>query len=62
MIISNGGTSAFWEVAAFGLIRDKAQLAEFGEFGSKFVKAVTDAPFLADADGAQGARRAARRS
>ena len=47
VIISNGGTSAFWEVAAFGLIRDQAQLAEFGEFGNKFAKAVADAPFLA---------------
>ncbi len=48
VILSNGGTSAFWETAVFGLIRDKAQLAAFGEFGSKFVKAVSDAPFLAE--------------
>ncbi len=48
VIIGNGGTTAFWEVAAFGLIREKAQLASFGEFGAKFVKAVADAPFLAD--------------
>src|SRR3954464_2405705 len=48
VILSNGGTSAFWEVAAFGLIRGKAQFAEFGEFGAKFAKAVADAPFLAD--------------
>jgi phosphoserine aminotransferase len=47
VVLSNGGTSAFWETAAFGLIRDKAQMAEFGEFGNKFVKAVSDAPFLA---------------
>ena len=46
VIISNGGTSAFWEVATFGLVRDKAQFAEFGEFGAKFAKAVADAPFL----------------
>jgi phosphoserine aminotransferase len=46
VIISNGGTSAFWEVATFGLVRDRAQLAEFGEFGTKFVKAIADAPFL----------------
>jgi len=32
VVISNGGTSAFWETATFGLIRDKAQFAEFGEF------------------------------
>jgi phosphoserine aminotransferase len=47
VILSNGGTHAFWESAAFGLIRDKAQLTEFGEFGGKFVSAVTAAPFLA---------------
>jgi phosphoserine aminotransferase len=46
VILSNGGTSAFWETATFGLIRDKAQFAEFGEFGAKFAKAATDAPFL----------------
>jgi phosphoserine aminotransferase len=46
VILSNGGTSAFWEVAAFGLVRDKAQFASFGEFGAKFAKAVSDAPFL----------------
>src|SRR5689334_7783896 len=32
VVLSNGGTSAFWEVATFGLVREKAQLAEFGEF------------------------------
>ncbi len=48
VVLSNGGTSAFWETAAFGLIRDRAQLADFGEFGSKFAKAVKDAPFLGE--------------
>ncbi|WP_203785346.1 phosphoserine transaminase [Paractinoplanes rishiriensis] len=47
VILANGGTSAFWEVATFGLVRDKAQFAEFGEFGAKFAQAVTGAPFLA---------------
>ena len=47
VVLSNGGTHAFWESAAFGLIREKAQLTEFGEFGNKFVQAVTAAPFLA---------------
>jgi phosphoserine aminotransferase len=46
VIIGNGGTTAFWEVAAFSLIRDRAQFATFGEFGAKFAKAVKDAPFL----------------
>jgi phosphoserine aminotransferase len=48
VVLSNGGTSAFWEVAAFGLVRDKAQFASFGEFGAKFAQAVADAPFLAE--------------
>ncbi|MFC7243424.1 phosphoserine transaminase [Catellatospora aurea] len=46
VIIGNGGTTAFWEVAAFSLIKDRAQFATFGEFGAKFAKAVKDAPFL----------------
>ena len=48
VVLGNGGTTAFWEVATFGLIRDWAQLASFGEFGGKFVKAVKDAPFLGE--------------
>jgi phosphoserine aminotransferase len=46
VVLGNGGTTAFWEVAAFGLIRERAQFASFGEFGAKFAKAVADAPFL----------------
>lgn len=46
VVIGNGGTTAFWEVAAFSLIKDRAQFATFGEFGAKFAKAVKDAPFL----------------
>ncbi|HEX5597519.1 MAG TPA: phosphoserine transaminase [Micromonosporaceae bacterium] len=48
VVLSNGGTTAFWEVATFGLIRDRAQFASFGEFGAKFAKAVSDAPFLGE--------------
>ncbi|RKR89857.1 phosphoserine aminotransferase [Micromonospora pisi] len=48
VIIGNGGASAFWEVATFGLVRDRAQFANFGEFGAKFAKAVRDAPFLGE--------------
>src|SRR5687768_9796507 len=46
VIIGHGGPTAFWEVAAFSLIKDRAQFATFGEFGAKFAKAVKDAPFL----------------
>ncbi|WP_229403611.1 phosphoserine transaminase [Micromonospora okii] len=48
VILGNGGTTAFWEVAAFGLIRDRAQFASFGEFGAKFAKSVSQAPFLGE--------------
>ncbi len=48
VVLGNGGTTAFWEVATFSLIRDKAQFASFGEFGAKFAKAVKDAPFLGE--------------
>jgi phosphoserine aminotransferase len=48
VVLGNGGTTAFWEVATFGLIRDRAQFASFGEFGVKFAKAAKDAPFLGE--------------
>ncbi|WBB96486.1 MULTISPECIES: phosphoserine transaminase [unclassified Solwaraspora] len=48
VILGNGGTTAFWEIATFGLVRDRAQFASFGEFGAKFAKAVRDAPFLGE--------------
>ncbi len=46
VVLGVGGATAFWDVATFGLVRDRAQFASFGEFGAKFAKAVTDAPFL----------------
>jgi len=48
VILGNGGATAFWETAAFGLIRDRAQFASFGEFGAKFASAVQAAPFLGE--------------
>ena len=36
VVLGNGGSTAFWDIATFGLIRDKAQFLTFGEFGSKF--------------------------
>jgi phosphoserine aminotransferase len=50
VILGNGGATAFWEVAAFGLIRERSQHLSFGEFGSKFVTSVTKAPHLGDPD------------
>ncbi|MBI1378094.1 MAG: phosphoserine transaminase [Frankiales bacterium] len=48
VVLGNGGSTAFWEVAAFGLVRDRAQFLSFGEFGSKFAASVKAAPFLGD--------------
>jgi phosphoserine aminotransferase len=48
VILGNGGSTAFWEIATFGLIRDKAQFLTFGEFGSKFASSAKAAPFLGE--------------
>ena len=48
VVLGNGGSTAFWDVAAFGLIEDRAQFLTFGEFGAKFASGVKDAPFLGD--------------
>jgi phosphoserine aminotransferase len=45
--LGNGGSTAFWDVATFCLVRSKAQHAAFGEFGAKFATATSRAPFLA---------------
>jgi phosphoserine aminotransferase len=44
--LGNGGTTAFWDAASFGLIRDKSQHLSFGEFSSKFAAVTTRAPWL----------------
>ena len=48
VVLGNGGTTAFWEVATFCLVQDKAQHLTFGEFGAKFGESTKAAPFLAD--------------
>jgi phosphoserine aminotransferase len=48
VVLGNGGSTAFWEAAVFGLIRDRAQFASFGEFGSKFASSAKAAPFLGE--------------
>jgi phosphoserine aminotransferase len=45
VVLGNGGSTAFWDAAAFGLIEERAQLASFGEFGAKFAAAAA-APWL----------------
>jgi phosphoserine aminotransferase len=48
VVIGNGGTTAFWEIATFGLIRERAQFLTFGEFGAKFASSAKAAPFLGE--------------
>jgi phosphoserine aminotransferase len=48
VVLGNGGSTAFWDIAAFGLIREKSQHLHFGEFSSKFAAAAKAAPWLAD--------------
>ena len=48
ILLGNGGSTAFWDIATFGLIRNKSQHLSFGEFSSKFASAAAAAPWLAD--------------
>ncbi len=48
MLLGNGGTTTFWDMAAFGLIESKSQHLAFGEFSSKFAQGVAATPHLAD--------------
>lgn len=45
VVLGNGGSTAFWDAAAFGLIELRSQNLVFGEFGGKFAKAAA-APWL----------------
>ena len=45
VVMGNGGSTAFWDAAAFSLIEKRSQNLTFGEFGSKFASAAA-APFL----------------
>ena len=48
VVLGNGGATAFWDVATFGLIRERSQHLSFGEFSSKFATAAKAAPFLGE--------------
>ena len=48
VVLGNGGATAFWDIATFGLIRERSQHLAFGEFSAKFAKAAQQAPFLGD--------------
>ncbi|WP_425956038.1 phosphoserine transaminase [Xylanimonas sp. McL0601] len=46
VVLGNGGSTAFWEIATACLVERRAQHASFGEFGAKFASATARAPFL----------------
>lgn len=46
VLLGNGGTTAFWDAAAFHLVERASQHLAFGEFSSKFARGVADAPHL----------------
>ena len=48
VVLGNGGSTAFWDIATLGLIENKSQHLVFGEFSSKFAAAAKEAPFLSD--------------
>ncbi|GAB3038009.1 phosphoserine transaminase [Parafrigoribacterium mesophilum] len=45
VVLGNGGSTAFWDAAAYSLIKNRSENLTFGEFGAKFAKAAS-APFL----------------
>jgi phosphoserine aminotransferase len=46
--LGNGGTTAFWDAAALGLVRERSLHLAYGEFSRKFATVTERAPFLAD--------------
>ena len=46
--LGNGGTTAFWDAAAAGLVRHRAAHLAYGEFSQKFATVTQGAPFLDD--------------
>src|ERR1700754_4135537 len=48
VILGNGGATAFWDAAAFGLIDKRSLHLSYGEFSSKFASSVAKNPFVGD--------------
>ncbi len=46
VVLGNGGTTAFWDAATIGLIRNRSAHGTYGEFSAKFASGVAEAPFL----------------
>ncbi len=48
VVLGNGGTSAFWDMATAGLIREHSQHLSFGEFSARFAALAGRAPWLSE--------------
>lgn len=48
VVLGNGGSNAFWDIAAFNLVLERAQHLTFGEFSAKFAAVTRKAPFLGE--------------
>ncbi len=48
IMLGNGGSTVFWDIATFGLVERRSQHLTFGEFSSKFASCTKNAPFLDD--------------
>lgn len=48
VVLGNGGTTAFWDAAAFGLIRERSLHLTYGEFSSKFASVTEKNPFIGE--------------
>ncbi len=48
VVLGNGGSTAFWDIATFCLIERRSQHLSFGEFSAKFAAAAGAAPHLDD--------------
>jgi phosphoserine aminotransferase len=59
VLLGNGGSTAFWDMAAFSLIERRSENLAFGEFGAKFAAAAAtpflEAPHVIQAPGGQRA-------
>ncbi len=55
IVLGNGGSTAFWDAATFGLVEHRSQHLVFGEFSSKFAEACSTAPHLGQPTVIEGA-------
>jgi len=46
VVLGNGGATAFWDIATYGLVERRSQHLSFGEFSAKFATAARQAPWL----------------